>query len=1367
VTEGERKNVSVMFTDVSGFTAMSEKLDPEEVRTVMDGVFELLLNEVHRHDGTVNQFLGDGIMALFGVPVENDGHAHQALRAALAIQSGLIPLADEVRRMHGVEFRMRIGINTGPVVVGAIGKDLRRDYTAVGDTTNLAARLLNIAKPAQIAVSRRTQELCAGFFVCEDLGDFEAKGTTELIHAYAVSSEIGGRTSGKTSQVREPDLASPVGLHHRATSGQATVQALLDAEQAGGKLADNAPVLAPSSYTPQHLVEKIMHSRAALEGERKQVTVLFADLPGFMAVSEKLDPQEVHGIMDRTFEVITTAVHRYEGMINQFLGDGVMALFGAPVANEDHAQRALSAALAIQSGLQALTDEMQQRHGVEFRIRIGINTGLVVVGAIGRDLRMDYTAVGDTTNLAARLMGISKPGQIVVSKRVQQMGAGFFVFEDLGDFQLKGKTEPVRGYAVTREISGQTRLEVSRERGLTPLVGRQRELASLTEVHRRAAAGEGGIVLLVGEPGVGKSRLMYEFLRQLDGTGALELETTCVSYGGTMAYRPIMELLRRYLNLSEGITGDELRHRVANVLQRLGVEGDEPPVLLAHFLGVSAPPEFLNRLSGPQLKQRTHDVLRELLLRASESAPLILIVENMHWIDSASEEFLKHLAAGLPGHRVMLVLTTRPGYAAPWLAPPRAETVTLEGLGEGDVRGMVRTLLAAEEIAEQLFKILTEKSEGNPLYVEEILRQLQETGGIAVEGGEARLSSPDVTVPATIHDIIAARIDRLADVLKLALQGAAVVGRRFGISLLSRILEIAPDEVDGRLQELHGLDFIFPSAQDPEVMYSFKHALTQDVVYAGVLERKRRTHHVAAGTGLEDLYAGRIEEVVELIAYHFGRGQLWDKATTYFRRSAVKAQAKSAHREAVVSLEEALAALHHLPETPQTREQEIDVRLELRGALYPLGEFEKMRTYLREAETMASTISDSRRLGLASIHTAEYFRQTGQFAEARTLAEKALDLGDKQQDLPLKLYASHYLGLACNALGDYRRASEVLRTIVQSQSPPAGWQTGWTVSGSWAGFQAITLAWHARCLAELGEFEEGIDAGRRAVAHAEGIGIPYSLAAACLGLGYSFLVRGDLDAAIPVLERACSVSREANLPLYRPQANRFLGAAYLLGGRIEEGLELVRAAAKEVESKRLLMQQAAVLALLGEACLYAERVDEASSTAQRALAIARERGQRGDAAAALHVLGEAAGRGSLDIGEAERHYLAAIALADELEMRPLLARGHLGVGLLYLRAGDRDRAEDRLLTAMRLFVAMDMPLWLRQVASSLSEVGRKLIVAHDQRSLHEYLRCTLAPDGPLRVILDAPNGKPRIGDEGRRQCVERMLQLHGLSISGE
>src|SRR5262249_32534172 len=356
---------------------------------------------------------------------------------------------------------------------------------------------------------------------------------------------------------------------------------------------------APHLHPPKHLAEKILTSKSAMEGERKTVTGMFADVSGFTAISERLDPEEVHAIMDRAFEAILGAVHHYEGTINQFLGDGVMALFGAPLAHEDAVHGALSAALAIQERLVPLQEDVRKTYGLEFGMRMGINTGVVVVGAIGRALRMDYTAVGDTTNLAARLLSLAQPGQIVVSQRTQRIREGFFVFEDLGEFQVKGKTDPVRAYALVREIQGRTRLEVSKERGLTALVGRDAEIEGLGQIYQRAAGGDGAIVLLAGEPGVGKSRLLYEFLRRLDGSGAVELETTCASYGQAMAYRPIVEVLRRYLDLRDGVSGEAVRNRVVEQRRFLGVEGGEPAYLLAYFLVLSAPPELLSPLSRP------------------------------------------------------------------------------------------------------------------------------------------------------------------------------------------------------------------------------------------------------------------------------------------------------------------------------------------------------------------------------------------------------------------------------------------------------------------------------------------------------------------------------------------------------------------------------------------------------------------------------------------------------------------------------------------------------------------------------------------------------------------------------------------------
>ena len=1050
----------------------------------------------------------------------------------------------------------------------------------------------------------------------------------------------------------------------------------------------------PETYTPRHLAEKILTSKNAIEGERKIVTVMFSDVSGFTAMSEKLDPEDVHAIMDRAFEVILDAVHRYEGTVNQFLGDGVMALFGAPIAHEDHAQRALSAAIAIQNNLKPLTEDVKRAHGIDFRMRMGLNTGPVVVGAIGRDLRMDYTAVGDTTNLAARLLAIAKPGQIVTSRRTQNLRDRFFVFEDLGDFQVRGKLEPVRAYAVSSELSGRTRLEVSKERELTALVGRDRELQRLAEIYGRAADRRGAIALLVGDPGVGKSRLLYEFLHRLEVEAVQVLEATCASYGRSMVYRPIVDLLRRYLGLFEGIAADEIRSRVTKQHQLLGLEGDERNILLAHFLGVPAPPEFLSRLSGPQLKALTFGAVSDVFLRVSELEPLILVVENLHWIDTASEEFLAQLAGSLSGRRILLVLTTRPGHATPWLTPPLAETLSLEGLGAGDVRGMVGTLLGSERVSEQLFKFLAERSEGNPLYVEEILRQLQETGGIAVDGGEARLSQASVTVPATIHDIIAARVDRLAEAHKQTLQGAAVVGRRFGVSLVSRVLDVAPDQVAEHLRALHGLDFVFPSAQEPEPMYSFKHALTQDVVYAGVLERRRRTYHTAAGLGLEELFSGRIHDVVELVAYHFGRGQVWDKASTYFKQAGAKALTHSAHAEAVTCFEQAIAAVARLPESRDRQEQAIDLRFGLRNSLWPLGQIERLFEHLDEAKSLAESIGDRRRLGQISTYLSQSFVWVGEHDRGVEAGRLALSIASELQDFTLEIIAKYRLGQAYYSLGDYRQGVEVLQQTVASLTGDQLRQRFGLTTLPSVLFRDCLL----RCLAELGEFAEGIPRGEEAVRIAESVEVSIDVVSASFGTGLLHLRQGRLQSAITLTERALRLC-ESHVPAWIPLIAGVLGSAYALSGRVAEALPLLERSVKGHADMRLMGTHSLLVCWHGEAALLDGLVEESSRLADEALELACTYKERGNEAWAHWLRGEIVVHpdSRKKPEDAQDAYARAIKLGEELGMRPLLARSYFGLGRLYAQTDDRTRSQEALTRAATLFKDMDMELWLEQV----------------------------------------------------------------------
>jgi class 3 adenylate cyclase/tetratricopeptide (TPR) repeat protein len=1060
----------------------------------------------------------------------------------------------------------------------------------------------------------------------------------------------------------------------------------------------------PESYTPKHLAEKILTSKSGLEGERKLVTVLFADLKGSMELLADRDPEEARTLLDPVLERMMEAVHRYEGTVNQVMGDGIMALFGAPLAHEDHAVRACYAALRMQESVKRYAEEVHRAAGVPIHIRVGANSGEVVVRAIGSDLHMDYTAVGQTTNLAARLEQMAMPGSILISPATLQLAEGYVVVKPLGERPIKGMDAPLEVFEVVGAGTVRSRLQAAAARGLTRFVGRDPELEQLRQALERAGTGHGQVVAVVGEPGVGKSRLFWEFTHSHRIDGWLLVEISSVSYGKATAFLPLIDLLRAYFQIEARDEARKIREKVTGKL--LSLDRALEPSLPALLWLLDAPvddPQW-QRLDPPQRRQQTLDGIRRLLLRESQVQPLLLVFEDLHWIDAETQALMDSMVESLPTARLLLLVNYRPEYQHAWGSRTYYRQLRIDPLLPENAEQLLEALLGNDPGLQPLTRLLIERTEGNPFFLEESVRTLVETKVLAGERGAYRLAraSHTLQIPATAQAILAARIDRLAPDDKRLLQAASVIGKDVPFTLLQAVAEGSEESLRRGLATLQAAEFLYEARLFPDLEYTFKHALTREVAYASLLQGRRQSVHSRIVEAIEQSYTNRLAEHVERLAHHAYRGQVWDKAVTYLRQAASKAQGRSAHRQSVTRLEEALEALHHLPETPDTREQEIDVRLDLRGSLYPLGEFEKMLTYLNEAKVIASAISDAHRLGLVSVHTGEYFRQTGRFAEALTLTQQALALGDNLQDVPLRLYASHYLGLACHALGDYRRASEVLRAV--TQSPQTEWRMvgafGGMVIGSWTAFQAITLAWLARCLAELGKFEEGAAAGRGAIAIVEGLDSPYTLATACIGLGYNSLAQGDLDAASRRLERAYSVARDANLTLVRPQAARLLGGVYLLAGRIDEGAVLVRAAADEVESKRLLMQQAAAQALLGEACLFTGRVEEASTAAQRALAFARERDQRGEEAVALRVLGEIASHSDSPDEMAEDHYRRAIALAGELGMRPLVAHCHLGLGKLYRLTGDGAKAKEHLTTATTMYREMDMGFWLAKAEAT-------------------------------------------------------------------
>jgi class 3 adenylate cyclase/tetratricopeptide (TPR) repeat protein len=1048
----------------------------------------------------------------------------------------------------------------------------------------------------------------------------------------------------------------------------------------------------PETYTPKHLAEKILTSKAALEGERKQVTVMFTDVSGFTSISETLDPEEVHAIMDRAFEVILQWVHHYEGTINQFLGDGVMALFGAPVAHEDHADRAMRAALAIQAGLDPLREDVRRTHEKEFRMRIGINTGLVVVGAIGRDLRMDYTAVGDTTNLAARLLNVAKPGQIVVSQRTLHPREALFAFEDLGLFEVKGKREPVRAYAVTGEIVGRNRLEVSKERGLTPMVGRQAERQRLDAAFERARQGNGGAVLVSGEPGVGKSRLLYEFLRQLEPSRTLELEATCVSYGQAIAYRPVLDLVRRYLDLPETVTDDVVRGAAAERLNQLGLMTDEAATLLAHFLGVSAPPEFLARVQGAQLKERTHQLLAQMLARASVTTPVVLVIENLHWIDASSEEFLKSLARVLPEHRMLVLLTTRPGpdTTARWL-PPGTETIALEGLDPSHLRDMVGATLGADVVADPLFRLLLAKGEGNPLYVEEIVRQLQETGGIALEGGEARLSADSVSVPDTINDIISARVDRLVEDLKHTLQISAVVGRRFGVSLVSRVLagEGAASGVDTHLRELHTLDFVFPSDDDPEVMYSFKHALTQEVVYGSLLERRRRGYHAAVAAGLEELYAGNLDEVVELLAHHFDRGGEGDKAVDYAIRAAEKAQRRWANVEALAQFEAALKRLASMPDTEANRLRRIDAVIKQSEVKFALGRHAEHVGALEAIKDLVDAVADPPR-------RASWYYWTGFLSSlvggrpdtSIAYCREALTIADASGFDDVRPFAECCLSHVLMAAGDLRGAIDVgERALATFEARGNVW---WACRTLWALSPVANY---------LGEWERGLEYCRRALEHGQSVDDLRLKVVGWWRTGSTHVQRGDPEPGLRCCQEALALGPS---PFDTAMVRAVRGYGLVKAGDVADGLSELGEAVTWFERSELHYTRSLFALWLAEGRLAAGQRSEARALLEAVLTTTRDKGYRHLEGVAERLLAETLGPETAAGGD---HLAVATRILDEVDARNDLGKALVAEARRAQATGDTAGARACLEQAEAIFKTLgtvDGPRLVTSLRASLS-----------------------------------------------------------------
>jgi class 3 adenylate cyclase/tetratricopeptide (TPR) repeat protein len=1060
----------------------------------------------------------------------------------------------------------------------------------------------------------------------------------------------------------------------------------------------------PEVYTPRHLAERILTSKSALEGERKQVTVLFADLKGSMELLADRDPEEARKILDPVLTLMMDAVHRYEGTVNQVMGDGIMALFGAPLAHEDHAVRACYAALRIQESVKRYAEGIRRAEGIPIQIRVGVNSGEVVVRSIGSDLHMDYTAVGQTTHLAARMEQMAMPGSILVAPETLNLAEGYVVVKSLGPLPVKGLEAPIEVYEVTGAAMVRSRLQAVAARGLTQFVGRDSELEQLRQALERAESGRGQVVAVVGEPGIGKSRLYWEFTHSHRTEGWLVVESGSVSYGKATAFLPIIDLLRTYFQIETRDDPRKIREKVTGKLLSLDRALEPSLPALLWLLDVPTDDPQWQQLDPPQRRQRTLDGVRRLLFRESQVQPLLVVFEDLHWIDAETQALLDSLVESLPTARLLLLVNYRPEYQHGWSGKTYYRQLRIDPLPAESAGELLEGLLGNDPGLEPLKRLLIERTEGNPFFLEESVRTLVETKVLAGERAAYRLAKASQTfqIPATAKAILAARIDRLSPKDKRLLQAASVIGKDVPFGLLQAIGELAEDTLRAGLTRLQAAEFLYEARLFPDLEYTFKHALTHEVTYGSLLQDRRCALHRQIVETIERLDPDRLAEHIEQLAHHAFRGEVWEKAVPYLRQAGAQAFARSANRESAAYFEQALAALQHLPESRERLEQAIDLRFDLRTASVPLGEFEKVFRYLDEAERLARTLDDQRRVGWVSVYMSHYFWITGESTEALAVGESARIIAETLGDFPLQVGATFYVGGACVTAGDYRRAESLLRSVVQSLEGDLSRQRF-----GLAGFPAVLsrsfLAWS---LAQRGEFDEGAAHGEEGLRIAETVGHQYSLILACWGLGCLHGVKGEFSQAIRLLDRGLASARDWSVTLVSPRVMWALGHLYAWSGCVAKGLALLEEALEAVESIGLRSYHSLVLVQLGEVYVLANRLEEALGFARRALALAREHGQRGYEAWGLHLLGAIAShRDAPNVYAAEGYYRQAIALATDLGMRPLVAHCHLGLGQLSLLTGKREHAREHLATATTMYREMGMTYWLEKSEHETRSLG--------------------------------------------------------------
>ena len=1083
----------------------------------------------------------------------------------------------------------------------------------------------------------------------------------------------------------------------------------------------------PVSYTPPHLAERIraeqaaMEARGATDGERKTITALFADLKGSTALIEGLDPEDARAIIDPALQLMMDAVHRYEGYVAQALGDGIFALFGAPLAHEDHPQRALYAALLMQDTMRRYSDTLRTQGYPPLLMRVGVNTGEVVLRSIRKDdLHADYVPVGHSTNLAARMEQLAAPGSILVTAYTHKLTDGYFAFKELGQTQIKGVEAPLNIYEVAGVGPLRTKLQLSVRRGLARFIGRQSELDQLHRAWEQAKAGHGQISAVMGEPGVGKSRLFYEF-KLLAQRGCLLLETFSVSHGKAYPYLPLIDLLKNYFQLTNQDDERQRREKITGKVLTLdrGLEDTLP--YLFFLLGLAEPTSSLQQMDGQIRRQRILEAIKRLLLRESLNQPLLIIFEDLHWLDNETQAFLQLLSENVATARILLLVNYRPEYHHSWSGKTYFSQLRLDPLGNEQAEEMLAALLneasesplprgerARERVSDAdlqpLKRFILAKTEGNPFFMEELVQTLREQG--LFTAGIARLT--DLRLPTTVQGILAARMDRLPAEEKSLLQTLAVIGREFSSSLLRKVVTQPEADLHRLLAHLQAAEFVYEQPAFPEVEYIFKHALTQEVAYNSLLIERRKVLHERTAQAMEEVYSSRLEDHYSELAYHYSRSGNMQKAVDYLHLAGQQAVQRSANVEAITHLTTALELLKTRPDTPERSQQELTLQIALGVPLvitkgYSASEVGAVYSRARE---LCQQMGETPQLFSVLWGLWAFYNARAEFQTSHELGEQLLRLAENAQDLALFVEAHFALGATLLCLGEFVPARVHLEKGIVLYNPPKhgshaflyGQDPGvgslsWVVWDLWfLGYpdyalkrthEALTLAqglFHPYSLVYALIFAALLHRDRREVPlvreRAEAVialcteqRSSFFLAMGTMLHGWGLVQQGQGETGIGQIHKGLAAYRTTGAELWRPYFLCLLAEAYGNVGQTEEGLTVLAEALEAVHKTGERYYEAELYRLKGELQLAQGSTEQGAGSKEQRVK-SKEQGTK--------IETDPRPLAPDPQGEAEACFLKAIAIAQKQQAKSLELRATISLARLWQSQGKRAEAHQML-----------------------------------------------------------------------------------------